>query len=132
MRDFSRRGVIGLVSGAAAWPVAARAQKPLIPAIGFLYSGSSDRYAPIAGAFRQGLEEAGYAEGLNVAFEYRWADGQYDRLPAMAGELVRRQVNVIVANSPGYLAVKAATTTIPLVFTTADDPLRVGLVTSLS
>jgi putative ABC transport system substrate-binding protein len=129
---MNRRDVIAALGGAAAWPVAARGQQPAVPVIGFLNSGSATGYAPMAAAFRQALNEVGYTEGRNVAIEYRWADGQYDRLSPMARELVGRQVNVIVANSPGNLAVKLATTTIPLVFTTADDPVRVGLVVSLS
>ena len=90
------------------------------------------QFASLVAAFRQGLKETGYVEGQNVAVVYRWAEGQYDRVPAMAAELVRRQVTVIVANTPGNLAAKAATTTIPIVFTTANDPVQIGLVASLS
>jgi putative ABC transport system substrate-binding protein len=101
--------------------------------IGFLNGGSRDGYyGSMVAFFRQGLKETGYVEGQNVAIEFRWAEGQYDRVPAMAAELVRRQVTVIVANSPGNLAAKAATTTIPIVFTIASDPVQIGLVASLS
>jgi putative ABC transport system substrate-binding protein len=100
------------LGAAAAWPVVARAQRPAVPVVGFLNSGSPGGYAPYVAAFRQGLKETGYVEGQNVAIEYRWAEGQYDRVPAFAAELVRRQVAVIVANTPGVMAVKAATTTI--------------------
>ena len=103
-----------------------------MPVIGFLNGGSPAGYAPMVAAFRQGLKETGYIEGQNVAIEFRWAEGQYDRVPAMAAELVRRQVAVIVANTPGVLAVKAATTTVPIVFTTSSDPVQIGLVSSLS
>src|SRR5215475_13379725 len=104
-----------------------------MPVIGFLNGGSPDAYyASMVVAFRRGLRETGYVEGQNVAIEFRWAEGQYERVPAMAAELVRRQVNVIVANTPGNLAAKAATTTIPIVFTTANDPVQIGLVASLS
>ena len=101
-----------------------------MPVIGFLSGASPPKV--LSAVFRQGLSEAGYVEGQNVAIEYRWADGQYDRVPAIAAELVRRQVAVIVANPPGVMAVKAATTTIPIVFTTANDPVQIGLVASLS
>jgi putative ABC transport system substrate-binding protein len=104
-----------------------------MPAIGFLNGGSPDGpYASLVAAFRRGLKETGYVEGQNVAIEFRWMEGQYDRVPAMAAELVRRQVSVIVANTPGNLAAKAATNTIPIVFTTANDPVQIGLVASLS
>jgi putative ABC transport system substrate-binding protein len=133
---MNRRELIAGLSGAAApsvvWPLASQAQQPAMPVVGFLNSGSPDGYAPYVAAFRQGLKETGYVEGQNVTIEFRWADGQYDRVPAIAAELVRRQVAVIVANPPGVMAVKAATTTIPIVFTTANDPVQIGLVASLS
>jgi putative tryptophan/tyrosine transport system substrate-binding protein len=127
-----RREFIAGLGSAAAWPIVARAQRPTLPVVVFLNSAWPDGYAPMVAAFRQGLKETGYVEGQNVAVEYRWAEGQYDRVSAMAAELVRRQVAVIVANTPGTMAVKAATATIPIVFTTARDPVEMGLVASLS
>jgi len=128
-----RRDIIGLVGAAAALPMAARAQQQPMPVIGFLHPASPDGSADRVRAFRQGLKETGFVEGENVAVEYSWGDNQLERLPALAAELVRRQVVTIAAISPrAAFAVKAATATIPTVFVVPEDPVRLGLVTSLA
>jgi putative ABC transport system substrate-binding protein len=132
--DIGKREFIAAVGAAAlAWPLTVRAQQPATPVIGYLGGTTAREWAPYVNAFRQGLSETDFVEGRNVAIEYRWAEGQYDRLPAMAADLVDRQVTVITtAGTPAALAAKAATVRTPIVFSTIGDPVQIGLVASLS
>jgi putative ABC transport system substrate-binding protein len=133
MFPIQRRDFMLLLSGGVAWPIAARAQSGPVPVVGYLNSAREQQYVHLTAAFRRGLAEGGFSEGVNVAVEYRWAEGDYPRLPALAADLVKRNVAVIVAHAPPAARVaKAATATIPIVFTSGEDPARTGLVASIS
>jgi putative ABC transport system substrate-binding protein len=128
---MKRRQLLALFGGTVLMPFVARAQQAM-PVIGLINGTSAEKYEPQVAAFRQGLKESGFVDGENVTIEYRWAEGDYSRLPALAADLVKRQVAVIVANTPANIAAKKATDTIPVVFTTASDPVQIGLVTNLN
>src|SRR5579871_5268832 len=131
---MKRRNFIGLAGGVAAWPLVVRAQRPSVPVVGFLSTGTAEGYATFTSGFQRGLKEAGFTDGDNVSTIYRWAEGHYDRLPGFAADLVSRHVSVIVASGglPSSLAAKKATETIPIVFTLGSDPVKFGLVSSLN
>jgi putative ABC transport system substrate-binding protein len=131
---MKRRNFVGLAGGVAAWPLVARAQRPSVPVVGFLSATSPESYATFVNGFQRGLREAGFVDGDNVATIYRWAEGQYDRLPGLAADLVSRHVSVIAATSglPSSLAAKHATETIPIVFILGSDPVKFGLVSTLN
>jgi putative ABC transport system substrate-binding protein len=128
---MKRREFVALLGGTAMMPFAARAQQAM-PVIGLINGTSAQKYEPQVAAFREGLKESGFVDGENVTIEYRWAEGNYSRLPELAADLVKRQVAVIVANTPANIAAKNATDSIPVVFTTASDPVQIGLVTNLN
>src|SRR5262249_19448141 len=132
--SVKRREFISLLGGAAGWPLAARAQQPAMPVIGFMSSRSPEDSAHLVAAFRRGFGEGGFVEGQNGAIEFRWARGQYERLPALAAELVSNRVAVLVAvgGDPSPVAAKQATSTIPIVFGIGDDPVKAGLVESFN
>ena len=130
--QLERREFVTFLGGLAVWPLAARAQRTTRPIVGFLNSASADKYAYLAAAFRQGLNDLGFVDGQNITIEYRWAAGQYDRLSEMAADLVRREAAVIAVNTPAVMPAKKATSTIPIVFFTAADPVEAGFVASLN